>query len=229
MRRLSIIVGCVVGLSLTLGSCDEGPKVMPGTTQNGIRVPVGLDKPTQVSYNTSMNFSSSGMLRAILHAGRIQQFDTKRYTWLDSSVKVDFYNRDGKHSTILTSMSARVNQLTNNMTAYGHVHIVSDSGTVVDTDSLEWLNKEQTLHSDAAVHIVEPNGRITDGVGFESDQNLEHYHILHPVILAPSGALESGSRTNEKTLKPQEQPIPGAGAFGGAPRVQLPVDTIHRD
>ena len=53
-------------------------------------------------------------------------------------------------------------------------------GTTVDTDSLEWDNKAQTIHSDAPVHIVEKDGRVTDGIGFESDQNLEHYHIMRP-------------------------------------------------
>lgn len=220
MIRLFVI--CLI--SLALASCDEGPKIVPSTAP-GIGLPNGIDKPSQVSYKTSMNFSSAGALRAILHAGRILQFDTKRYTWLDSSVKVDFYNRNGLHSTILTSTSARVNQATNNMTAYGLVHIVSDSGTTVDTDSLEWNNKDQTLHSDAPVHIVEANGRITDGIGFESDQNLEHYRILHPVIVTPSGAFQSGPRTNENTLKPQTQPVPGAGAFGSP--LQLPADTTR--
>ena len=46
------------------------------------------------------NFSASGVLRAILHAGRVQTFETKRYTWLDSSVRVDFYNKDGIHSSV---------------------------------------------------------------------------------------------------------------------------------
>jgi LPS export ABC transporter protein LptC len=215
-------VGGMFLLCLLLG-CDEGPKVTPSAAN----VPIaGADKPGQVSYNTSMNFSASGVLRAILHAGRVQTFETKRYTWLDSSVRVDFYNKEGLHSSALTSRTARVNTLNNNMTAYEHVHIKSDSGTTVDTDSLEWDNKAQTIHSDAPVHIVEKDGRVTDGIGFESDQNLEHYHILRPTIISPSGTFETRkSSTND--LKPATPEVPGSGAMQAAP-LGVPFDSMHK-
>ena len=211
----------LVILALFLG-CDEGPKVMPSTANAPI---TGADKPGQVSYNTSMNFSASGVLRAILHAGRVQTYETKRYTWLDSSVRVDFYNKDGLHSSVLTSLTARVNTTNNNMTAYGHVHIISDSGTTVDTDSLEWDNKSQTIHSDAPVHIVEKDGRVTDGIGFESDQNLEHYHIMRPIIVAPNGTFET-RKSSENELKPLTPEVPGAGAMKSAP-LGVPFDSLH--
>jgi LPS export ABC transporter protein LptC len=212
----------LVIITLFLG-CDEGPKVMPSIVNAPIN---GADKPGQVSYNTSMNFSASGILRAILHAGRVQTFDAKHYTWLDSSVRVDFYNKEGLHSSMLTSRTARVNTLNNNMTAYEHVHIISDSGTTVDTDSLEWDNKAQTIHSDAPVHIVEKDGRVTDGIGFESDQNLEHYHILHPIIVAPSGTFES-HKSSDNSLKPPSPEVPGAHAMQAAP-LGVPFDSLHK-
>ncbi len=224
MRRQAILL-LLATVFLFLASCDDSPKVLPSTV--GL-VPTGADKPSQISYNTSMNFSSDGMLRAILHAGKVETYEQKHYTWLDSGVRVDFYDRKGEHSSILTSASARINATTNDMTAYGHVHITSDSGTKVDTDSLEWNNGNQTLHSDSRVHIVERNGRITDGLGFESDQNLEHYHILHPVIVAPSESLGARNRVGAdkgNDLKPVQPSIPGEGAMKGEPLKLLPTLT----
>jgi LPS export ABC transporter protein LptC len=208
---------------LLLIGCDEGPKVMPSIANAPIS---GADKPGQVSYNTSMNFSASGVLRAILHAGRVQTFETKRYTWLDSSVRVDFYNKDGLHSSVLTSRTARVNTTNNNMTAYEHVHIISDSGTTVDTDSLEWDNKSQTIHSDAPVHIVEKDGRVTDGIGFESDQSLEHYHIMRPIIVSSSDEFGARKSSSDNDLKPPTMQVPGAGAMRTAP-LGVPFDSLH--
>ncbi len=210
----------VIGGLLMLG-CEQSPKVAPSTA----KPPLGANEPATVSYNTSMNFSSDGLLRAILHAGRVQTFQTKNYTWLDSGVRVDFYNSLGQHSSVLTSQSAKVNGLTNNMTAYGHVHIVSDSGTTVQTDSLQWDNKSQIVHSNAPVHIVEKNGRVTDGIGFESDQNLEHYHIMHPTIIAPAGSYQSAGPRNQPP--PQLQTIPGAGAMQQQP-MGLPMNTARK-
>lgn len=218
----------VFALVLFVVSCDESPKVMPSAANAPLSsANTTADKPSQISYNTSMNFSASGMLRAILHAGRVQTYETKHYTWMDSSVHVDFYNGLGIHSSTLTSQSAKVNSTTNDMTAYGHVHIVSDSGTTVDTDSLEWNNKSQLIHSDAPVHIVEKNGRITDGIGFESDQNLEHYHIMRPTILTPTESFQTHS--NQNTLKPETPQIPGAGAMQAEPLkpMLVPRDTTR--
>ncbi len=216
--QIRCVLACLF-LSLFI-SCDEGPKVAPSTAAE----PLGANEAAQVSYNTSMIFSSDGLLRAILHAGRVEAFETRHYTWLDSGVRVDFYNNEGEHSSVLTSQSARVNSINNDMTAYGHVRIVSDSGTTVNTDSLLWDNKSQMVHSDAPVHIVEKNGRTTDGIGFESDQNLAHYHILHPTIIAPSGTFS----TSHGTPAPPAQPyIPGSNAMQQQP-LGLPVDSAQR-
>jgi LPS export ABC transporter protein LptC len=211
---------CVAFACAFLFGCDESPKVAPSTAP----APLGANKPATVSYNTSMNFSSEGVLRAILHAGRVQTYEMKQYTWLDSGVRVDFYNGSGLHSSVLTSQSAEVNSTNNNMTAYGHVHIVSDSGTTVDTDSLQWDNKTQHVQSAAPVHIVEKNGRTTDGIGFESDQNLEHYHILHPTIIAPTGSYQTPGPRNQP---PQLQTVPGAGAMQQQP-LGLQMDTARQ-
>jgi LPS export ABC transporter protein LptC len=218
---MKIFYCSIVAALFAIAGCDESPKVSPsasGTAVNG-------DKPAQVSYKTSMNFSSDGLLRAILHAGRVQTFDLQHYSLLDSGVKVDFYNGTGVHSSILTSDRAKVNSTNNNMTAYGHVHIVSDSGTIVDTDSLDWDNKSQTIHSTAAVHIVEKDGRTTDGIGFESDQNLANYHILHTTIVAPSSGFQQRSgQPDENDLKPEEQAVPGGGGIN--PPVLQPLMSI---
>ena len=224
MKRSPIFLVFGVVLVLAIIGCEDSSKVTPTTVQ---APPITADKPSQVSYGTSMNFSSEGLLRAILHAGRVQTFDQKRYTWLDSGVRVDFYNRDGKHSSVLTSNSAKVVQTNNDMSAYGNVHIVSDSGTTVDTDSLYWNNRDQTLKSDAPVKIVEKNGRTTSGIGFVSDQNLEHYHILHPTIVAPAGSLETKPGNGNSDLKPQAPVVPGSGAVGGL-KPLVPSDTARK-
>jgi LPS export ABC transporter protein LptC len=230
MKTMIILKACAIALiTTTISGCDESPKVMPNTVNV---IGFGADKPSQISYNTSMNFSNAGMLRAILHAKRVETYDTKHYTWLDSGVRVDFYDREGLHSSVLTSLTARVNSINNNMTAYGHVHIVSDSGTTVDTDSLEWINQTQIIHSDAPVHIVEKNGRITNGIGFESDQNLAHYQILRPTIEAPSGTFQPNGTTSPNSstsLRPAQPLIPGAGAIPGSNngRTELRLPSIQ--
>ena len=197
----------------TLIGCEESPKVAPGSANI---TAASQDAPSQVSYHTTMNFSSDGLLRARLTAGRVRTYDLQHYTALDSSVRVDLYDRTGRHASVLTSTRARVELLANDMTASGGVRIVSDSGTIVQTDSLHWDDRSRTIRSQAHVEIHEPNGRTTEGEGFESDQDLTHYHILRPTITAPAGTFESGAHGKSEPsnpLRPTPPPIPGSSVL----------------
>ncbi len=149
------------------------------------------DLPSQISAHTRMSFSSGGKIRAVMNAKGVRTFEQKRYTLLDSSVHVDFFDRDANHSSVLTSRRAFIDDNTKNMTAYDSVRVLSDSGTLVETDSLLWDNATHKLRSDAFVRITEKTGRITRGHGFESDQDLINYKILLPIIDAPSSTFEN--------------------------------------
>lgn len=184
-------------LALLLTSCTSGevtpPKSATIAEQEG---------PTQIGTDTRVTFSSDGKVRAVLNARGIRIWERQRYTKLDSSVRVDFFDKENKHSSVLTSRRAFINDNTKNMTAYDSVRIASDSGTVVITDSLLWDNQTHEIRSDAFVRITERNGRITNGRGFVSDQDMTNYHILHPIIDAPTSAYQ-----NPSSVAPLSTPI----------------------
>jgi len=169
-----------------LASCSSNevkPSTAPLTSSDEL--------PSQTSAHTRMTFSSDGKVRAVMHAFGVRMFEQKRYTLLDSAVHVDFFDRDGDHSSVLTSHRAFIDDNTKNMTAYDSVKILSDSGTLVETDSLLYDNATHKMHSDAFVRITEKTGRITRGHGFESDQDLINYKILLPIIDAPSNTFDN--------------------------------------
>lgn len=201
-------VGLLLLVLVLLNACGDEGKVMPSVTGTGLPE----EAPSQVSYNTEMKFTNEGKMRALLHAGRIRNYETRRYILLDSSVRVDFFDREGKHSSVLRARRARINDLSKNMTAYDSVLIVSDSGTTVITDSLEWLNATQMVRSDAFVTIKEKNGRTTSGHGFQSDQSLTNYSIARPTITAPPGVLNGGS--TGPSSRPSGPAVPGPSAPG---------------
>ncbi len=189
-------------LTLTLlSSCANDAKVQPAV----VPTVIPEEEPSQVSYAAEMRFSNEALPRATLSAGRIRVYDKRRQTVLDSSVQVDFFDREGQHSSVLTARWANINDQTKYMIAYDSVKIVSDSGTTVYTDSLTWNNETQRISSPANVKIVERTGRVTTGRGFESDQSLTNYKILHTTIVAPGSTLQ----------QPTGGPI--------APRINAPV------
>jgi LPS export ABC transporter protein LptC len=207
-------------LLCTLSSCSTN-EVKPTTAPL-----VSSDElPSQISAHTRMTFSSDGKVRAVMNARGIRVFEVKRYTMLDSSVHVDFFNTDGKHSSILTSHRAFIDDNTKNMTAYDSVKVLSDSGTLVETDSLLWDNGTHKMHSDAYVRITEKSGRITRGHGFESDQDLINYKILLPVIDAPSNSFQNfNSHSNALSAPNQPLAMPPPMAM---PPPENKKDSIH--
>ncbi len=158
-------------LLIALGGCEE--KVKPSVL-SGIS---GTQLPSQESWNSTITFSDSGIVKAIVKAGHIYAYDNSRVTHLDSGVVVDFFDEFGKHTTQLTSVRVSVDEGTNNLEATGNVVVKSDSGTTVYTEKMFWTNQKQLIHSPEFVRIVSPKEQL-QGTGFESDHNLRNYKIF---------------------------------------------------
>ena len=167
-RRFACIVACAL---LIASGCEEKikPSVLGGVSSTAL--------PSQESWNTTVTFTDSGIVKAILKAGHISAYEATKQTMLDSGVHLDFFDEHGLHSSVLTSRSGKVNENTNNLEAIGNVVVVSDSGVVVETEKLFWDNQRQLIHSDEFVKITSPKENL-QGHGFESDQNLKNYKIF---------------------------------------------------
>jgi LPS export ABC transporter protein LptC len=73
-----------------------------------------------------------------------------------------------------------VDQRTNNLEAVGKVRLVTETGVRMETDSLRWINNAQKIVSDAFVRVTRKQDVVT-GYGFESDPNLDHFHLKREV------------------------------------------------
>jgi len=165
MKCCSVVVLC-----LFLCSCEE--KVKPSV------VPLpNTEIPSQESWNSTITFSDSARIKAVLWSGHISRFTTQRFTLLSDSIRVDFYDQDERHSSLLTAKRGRVNDATQDFAAYDNVVVISDSGTTLKTDSLFWNNSNRKITTQAFVDIVSPTEHIM-GQGMESDQGLKNYKIF---------------------------------------------------
>jgi LPS export ABC transporter protein LptC len=156
---------------LLCAGCEE--KIKP--TAGGMS---SASMPSQESWNTTVTFTDSGIVKAVLKTGHLAMFENSRTTLLDSNVHVDFFDELGRHSSVLTSRSGKVDEGTNNLEAQGNVVVRSDSGVVVRTEKMKWDNARQRILSDDFVRITSPKEQL-QGRGFESDQNLRNYKIFH--------------------------------------------------
>lgn len=187
--RRAIPAWGLVALGLLLLSCQD--KVKPPVARD---IDPGAI-PTQESWNSSVVFSDSGIVRARLNAAHILIYESRRETILEGGIKIDFYNRDGSHSSVLTASRGRVDDATRNMEAFDNVRAVSDSGTVVTTEYLFWNNATKKIRSDRFVKVVSPKESL-QGYGFESDQDLKNYVIFR---VSGSAAVQEGTGEGKDT------------------------------
>jgi LPS export ABC transporter protein LptC len=159
-----------VFLCVLLSSCEE--KIKPSI------LPVAqTEYPSQESWNSTVTFTDSGRVKAILWSGHIASYAAKQYTLLSESVHVDFYNEFEQHTSLLTARRGKVDDRTQDFAAYENVVVISDSGTVLRTDSLYWDNATRKIRTDAFVDILSPTEHIM-GHGMMSDQGLKNYTIF---------------------------------------------------
>jgi len=96
------------------------------------------------------------------------------------TVRIDFFDKEGKKNSSLTADQGIVFQRTNDLEARGKVHVTTESGVTLETDSLRWQNARGKIVSDAFVRVTR-NGDVVTGYGFESDATLEHFHLAREV------------------------------------------------
>ncbi len=167
---MRILLPGILMVGLLIG-CEEKirPSVVPVTE---------AEPPSQESWNSTVVFSDSAKVKAILWAGHIASYAAQEYTLLSDSLRVDFYNDEEQHTSLLTARTGRVNDRTRDFAAYVNVVVTSDSGTVLKTDSLFWTNSRREIYTDAFVEIISATEHIK-GRGLVSDQSLKNYHLTH--------------------------------------------------
>jgi LPS export ABC transporter protein LptC len=163
----------ILFLSILLFQFCSSKRVKPSVDLN---IKTG-EMPSQESWNSTVTFSDSGKIRAILWTGHLQKFDEKRETIMDENLKVDFYNSEQIKTTTLTSKKGRVDEISNDLYAIDSVIVFSDSVTI-KTQEMMWRNKDKKIVSDKFVRVISPQ-EIIEGYGFESDQNLKNYVIYN--------------------------------------------------
>lgn len=157
--------------ALLLAGCED-EKVQPATVKEARHREI----PAQESWNSTVQFSDSGRVKALLTAGHLQMMAAHAETELDSSIKVEFFNRTGKISTTLTARRGKVDDRSKYLYAYENVVVKNDSGVTLNTEELVWNNDKERITTDKFVTIISKYEKI-QGYGFESDQFLRNYVI----------------------------------------------------
>lgn len=135
-----------------------------------------IDFPDQESWESTVTITQEGRKVAEVWAGYIALYNKKNITVLKDSIHIDFFNREGKHMSVLTADSGIVYNRTNDLEARGHVVVVSDSGVVLETEVLRWDNRKQKIISEVPVRFTTAEDTLI-GDSFVSDPDLKNYEL----------------------------------------------------
>ena len=169
----------VLLLAVLVPGCEE--KIRPSVVAVN-----QTEIPSQESWNSTVTFTDSGKVKAILWSGHIASYAPRQFTLLSESIHVDFFDEFEHHTSLLTARRGKVDDRTQDFAAYENVVVISDSGTTLRTDSLYWDNATRRIRTEAFVDIVSPTEHIM-GHGMVSDQGLKNYTIFRVTGRALTG------------------------------------------
>ena len=158
-------------LFLILLSCSEEP-IQQLQSREGL--------PDQESWGVNIILTDQGIVRAKVQSGHLEKYNEKEFIMLDSSVYVDFYDKNEIHTSVLTSDVAEINQNSNDMIARSNVVAKSDSGITLYSKTLLWSSRDEKLKTQEKIMITTLDRDTLYGIGFESDSDLKNWKILSP-------------------------------------------------
>src|SRR6267378_1996071 len=168
--RVLMRVAAIAFLIAATG-CKSRNAPTPGATD--VRI------PDQEARDFTLTETSEGKKNWTLWASYAAMYNDRNL--VDAkTIQIEFFDSEGKRYSTLVADQGLVDQRTNNLTAIGKVRVVTETGVHMETDSLRWVNRTEKIMSDAFVRVTRKEDVVT-GYGFESDPNLDHFHLKREV------------------------------------------------
>lgn len=162
-------------LAAVLAVGAAGCHSRPTSTPSGADVQL----PDQEARDFTLTESSEGKKNWTLWASYAAMYNDQ--SLVDAkTVRIEFFDKDGKKFSTLVAKQGRVHQGTNDLEARGNVVVTTETGIKMETDSLRWQNAAGKIVSDGFVKVTRKNDVVT-GYGFESDPSLDHFHLRRQV------------------------------------------------
>jgi LPS export ABC transporter protein LptC len=189
MRKFSqililVLVACVVN---GCGSKNEIKAPADAADSSGS----GKIRPDQIMRNAQIYLYDKGLRTTDVYADYIEKYEK-----LDSAMawglKVHFFDSTEHEISNLRADSGLIRERTNQMTAYGHVVVISEDTSRLETEQLYWNSAQNKIETDKFVTIIQ-HGDTLRGYGLVADQRLTKITIKRQV---------SGTFKNTEKIEP---------------------------
>jgi LPS export ABC transporter protein LptC len=174
-----------IGVAAVMGGCRAGDS-NPAAMQEPSRA------PNEGMRGVRIQNIRVGDTRWVLAADSASVFrESKRVEAYP--VEVNFFEED-RHVSTLTANLGILLQSTDDLEARGDVRVVTDEGTVLETEVLFWDHQRALIHTDEFVRIEKGEDVLT-GFGLEADPGLDRIEIRKDVrgtVRNPGEVLQDG-------------------------------------
>lgn len=133
--KKSRILHLIVLVLILISACGKEESKAP---------PLPVNVPDQVIENSTITFSEEGIRSAVIWAKYVEVYE-KLDLKKAKQVRVDFYDKDGKHTSVLVADSGMIQERKRKFEALGNVVVTTDEGIKLVTQSLRWDRKRLKL------------------------------------------------------------------------------------
>lgn len=154
-------------------------------TQNGDAVP-REQIAVLLTDSVSTLISDSGITRYRIEAPQWLIFDRTDppYQEFPKGIYLEQFDIDLSVQASLKADYAYYDENAQQWTLRGNVHALNRKGEEFDTPEMKWDQKSHRVYSDTSIHITREKS-IIEGVGFDSNEEMSKYTILHPTGVFP--------------------------------------------
>lgn len=217
MRSLLILV-FVSCLFVSVMGCREEKKVDISKTLDASKM------PTMSTKNISTLISDSGITQYKIVSPLWNIYDEAEEPYWSFPEGLYLQKYDPKYNVIATVAADSAKYYKNNKLwrLEGNVEMTKVPKELFLSPRVFWDQRKQIIYSDTFIHIENPT-HVLEGTGFESNESLSRYRIIHPNGIFPvnrdnfggGGGTVSGT---QQGVAPQMQgaPVPAATATPAA-------------
>jgi LPS export ABC transporter protein LptC len=138
----------------------------------------GESSPDAVIEKFHLVSTVQGQKRWTMDADSARFYQSQKEAYADV-IYAQYFKRDKLIST-LTSEKAIINTETNATQAVGHVELVVENGSKLETDKLNWDPATDLIRTDSRVHIYKGMDDIT-AIGLVADTQLDNIRFMRDV------------------------------------------------
>ena len=194
-----MIASNLVLLAIVLFACSPAEEVTHD------QVPPRDSLPVLVGDTVTTLISDSGITRYRIETAQWLVYDKTEPTYQEfpKGIYLEQFDEALTVQASLKADYAYYNEPDQHWTLRGNVHAMNRKGEHFDTQELKWDQRMHRVYSDSAIHITREKS-IIEGVGFESNEEMSKYTIMHPTGVFPVDEEQEGP-VEEQTNQPKEQ------------------------